>query len=354
MAIAHDADSNSGAQTVATFTWLHTCTGSNLLLAVSVVIKDTSTSTVSSITYNGVALTFIRRDRLTVDALTSELWYLKGPATGSNTISVTLANAPATAAFGGAVSLTGVDQTSPLDASNGLGHDSTTQPSVSVTTIADNCWIVSGMIDNVDDVIVEGQTRAWNVQDSVNVAAYGGEYFGPQTPPGAKAMTWSGLSNSWAIGAASFKPAVGAAAVNPSDLLIGAELYAQIASQSPDIDTAFAIFSTDDQNTLLSLVLLSYLHDIDMVAFNPPPPSIQPSAEDDFMLYLAGWRVYLDDTAGFAPVPPIQQPSGEDDFVAVLPFVSLAAFVDVVDLGFVQAPVGPGGGLYYWYGIWPQ
>lgn len=211
-AIAHDADSNSGEVTTQTFTWTHTCTGSNLVLIVGVLIDSGATDTVSTLTYNGVALTFIRRDRLTVDGLTVELWYLAGPATGANTVSVTLSNAPSFSALAGAVSLTGVDQAAALDANNGATGAAGTQPSVTVTTVADNAWIVDAVMDNINEAITAGQTQAWQVAGPIANGRYAGEYFGPQTPAGAKAMTWTGLTRSWATSAASFKPASAAAA----------------------------------------------------------------------------------------------------------------------------------------------
>ena len=210
--IAFDAGSNSGAQgTASSYSWSHTCTGSDLVLVVGVSIRH-NTVTVTGITYNGIALTQIRTDGRT--SLTySEIWFLKAPATGSNTIAVTLSGGP-TRSISGAVSLTGVDQTTPNDADNGATGSSTT-PSASVTTVADNAWIVdvvavrTGSSETI--TVGSGQTQRWNVLDGANGLRAGGSHEGPVTPAGATTMDWTiSASKAWALSAAAFKPVAAA------------------------------------------------------------------------------------------------------------------------------------------------
>jgi hypothetical protein len=152
-AIAHDADSNSGTPgNVSTFTWSHTCTGSNLVLVVAVFLQysNVGDTTVTGVTYNGVSLTA----QQTIDNSTGLVYgwigYLKGPATGSNTVSVTLSRAlgAAGAVAAGATSYTGVSQTSPIDASgfavSGLESNGATY-SQNITTVNANAWIVDAL-----------------------------------------------------------------------------------------------------------------------------------------------------------------------------------------------------------------
>ena len=69
-----------------TITWTHTCTGSTLLLVLSAAIwQDVAgTGTITSASYNGVALTNIQA--VTQTQMRSELWYLKAPASGSHAL----------------------------------------------------------------------------------------------------------------------------------------------------------------------------------------------------------------------------------------------------------------------------
>ena len=120
--IAFDASSSTSGS-AASFTFAHTVSGANRLLIVGVTIRTDVGQTVTSITYSGAALTFVRADTF-AGSVRSELWYRIAPATGSNNVVVTL-SASAKAATG-AISLTGVDQTAPLDAQNGATGTSVT------------------------------------------------------------------------------------------------------------------------------------------------------------------------------------------------------------------------------------
>ena len=217
MPISFDSVSNSGEVNSGMppfeISWSHTCAGTDRLLVVGVAMTD-PTNTIASITYNGVALTKIREEVNTNDNLVS-LWYLTNPASGANTILVTV-NTSFTNGVGMAVSLTGVDQTSPLDANNGTSADLANSVSVDVTTVADNCWVVDVVIAKTGGgtfTVGAGQTSRATVE-SVS-ADRGMSTEGPKTPAGAVTMSWDesgGMpSDNWSIAAASFKP-VGVAA----------------------------------------------------------------------------------------------------------------------------------------------
>lgn len=113
MAVAFDAASTGGgnAPNTTAITWSHTCTGANLVLLVVVALRsDTATGT--TITYNSVALTLVRRLQQGTRGVTLEVWRLIAPATGANTVSVAASANVVTAAA--AISYTGVDQTTPV------------------------------------------------------------------------------------------------------------------------------------------------------------------------------------------------------------------------------------------------
>lgn len=128
MAIAVDAVSTGSQDSGVSFTWSHTCTGSNLLLLVSVVVP--SAVTITSVTYNAVSMTSVgSADNASGGKV--QIFRLINPATGANSVVVTPDhNGPAAA---GAISFTGVDQTTPLGTpATATGNSAT--PSVSVTS----------------------------------------------------------------------------------------------------------------------------------------------------------------------------------------------------------------------------
>lgn len=141
MAIAFDTTSSvDESYTGSTITLSHTVTGSDPVLIVG-VNPDTSAA-VTSMTYNGVAMT--KQNGYAVTGSTTqriEMWYLQNPATGVNDIVVTFDTASAFASVRGA-SYTGVLGTVP-DAFNNQNECQTCDSlATSVTTVDDNCWTV--------------------------------------------------------------------------------------------------------------------------------------------------------------------------------------------------------------------
>src|SRR3990167_4631231 len=145
MAIAFDVASNSGNPgTVASFSWSHTvAAGSDLLLIVGVNMYDATDAdrVVSGITYNGVALTqSITLNDDTTD-IRSDIWYLKNPTTVANTVEVTMAGTVTDpSAF--ACSFSGVDQTTPIEATGTFGTD-VSPATPTVITVTDNAWTLA-------------------------------------------------------------------------------------------------------------------------------------------------------------------------------------------------------------------
>ena len=206
-----DATSNSGASTSFTsLSWSHTCTGSNRILIVGSNIQNNTDANgpITGITYGGVALTKIRSDQQRPATVTfrTELWYLIAPATGANTLTITYTGS-VTRGCAGAISLTNADQSSQPDAHNGATGDSTT-PSVSVTTVKDQSWIIDAVQHNDATTFNSantGQFIQWNI-DQGTLGSGGGSYRETHLA-GIIAMGWTqGTSDKWTISAASFKP----------------------------------------------------------------------------------------------------------------------------------------------------
>ncbi|TLZ55750.1 MAG: hypothetical protein E6K17_05080 [Methanobacteriota archaeon] len=210
--IAFDASASTSGS-AASFTFAHTTSGANRLLLVGVTIRTDAGQTVSSITYAGAGLTFVRADTIAA-SVRSELWYRIAPATGSNSVVVTL-SASAKAAVG-AISLTGVDQTTPVDAQNGATGTSVT-PSVTVTTVMDGAWVVDAVAfrstgaGTPTGTAGAGQTQRWSQYNegggtATNIRGKGSTE-GPKTPAGAVVMDWTlAASVDWAISGVAVRP----------------------------------------------------------------------------------------------------------------------------------------------------
>lgn len=220
--IAYDTVSTSGhkAKETTTYNWNHTVTGANTAIVCTVSIYSATgagwpyTNTfVSSITYNGVALSFIALQwgALTGDTGTqTELWGLLGPATGVNAVEVTLSQA-GTSGKGTQVyctSYTGVAQVGGFEA-NGKNRVAVTLP-ITVTTVTANAWIVTGVLSEsractVDVGTKQGGAADW-AEPNINIGDYG-----PIAVPAATVVTWTDPTSEIFIGVGvALKPAGGA------------------------------------------------------------------------------------------------------------------------------------------------
>jgi hypothetical protein len=230
--IAFDATSNANATNTNSLTWQHTVgtDGSDRILVVGVSWRNSGagTQTVSGVTYNSQALTLIRKDeKFDSESRSTAMYYLKNPPTGSAyDVVVSFSGGNFYKCVGGAISLTGVDQTNPVDAHNGVAGGSNSPASVTVTTNTDGAWVVDTVIvrnpsapttvgsgqtvrnPSAPTTVGSGQTERWNV-DMSDVDA-GGSHEGPKTPAGDVTMSWTiGTNDPYSISAAAFKPASG-------------------------------------------------------------------------------------------------------------------------------------------------
>jgi hypothetical protein len=175
-----------------------------------VSIRNAGSQTVNGITYATQPLTLIRAQS-NGTSIRSELWYLLDPPTGTADVEVTF-SASARAA-GGAISLTGVDQTTPIEANNAAtGNSAVTLPSVNVATVTNNAWVVDALGHRLNPTVTvgAGQTSRWTNTTGggpINGAGGAGSTEGPTSPAGNVTMNW-GLTGSvdWAIVAAAVRP----------------------------------------------------------------------------------------------------------------------------------------------------
>lgn len=211
-AIALDATSTGTATSATSKTVSHTCTGSNLLLAVYAVGRDGGGGAYASgVTYNSVAMTEITGSRGESSDNRGSWWYLIAPSTGTNDIVVS---------YGGTMdsigvmahSYTGAKQSSQPDASSsGAGNEASDSiADTTITTVADNSVIVSAAVGNED-------WGAWSAvspftdRQSANAATRNQSYSSDYTKAsaGSQEVDWNVINfENWAVSNASFSPAI--------------------------------------------------------------------------------------------------------------------------------------------------
>lgn len=227
MAIAFDTTSNSGVKAAASSaTWSHTITGSLTNLVVGTGARDATDANrpVVSITYAAAALTLIRADAFDDADISTELWSRKSPTTGANNVVVTLTGSVGTW-VACALSMTGVDQTTPNDA-NATSQSLVSQPSTAITTVAANAFIVDMLYSKADNPItVTGTDHIDRISLAPNA---GGDHASMgsilATTAGVYTVTWStDLAENYVHSVASFKPDTGGATV------VGSYYYEKVA-----------------------------------------------------------------------------------------------------------------------------
>src|SRR3989442_7436342 len=198
--LAPTAGEVSSSQTggTSTTTWAHTTSGTNRVLVVGVSCANITTRTVGSVTYDNVAMT-IAASAVNAGNAGAEIFYLVAPAAGSNTVSVTLSGS-ANSLVGGAVTLTGVNQTTPLG-TFASATGSSIAPSVNATSNTGETVIDTVSLTSSGAITVfGGQTQQWQAGTSGRGAG--------STKPGASSVTmsWNSANLAWAIGAVGVKP----------------------------------------------------------------------------------------------------------------------------------------------------
>lgn len=201
-----DVKSDSGFQVLqTTYTWNHTCSGSNRFLIVTIALF--STGSVSTLTYNSVSLT--RISSISNSGITTEVWGLINPTIGTNTISVTLSGS--LTSVGEASSWVNVNQTTATEGTATGTGSGPSDASVAITSTADRCVPYMALCTN-DVAVTANQTPINNKTDSVTGSG-ADEYSGLITPAGGTTMSFTGIDSlkSWSAVAFFIRPTFAAA-----------------------------------------------------------------------------------------------------------------------------------------------
>ncbi len=191
MAIAFDAASGGQGVFVSSFSFSHTCTGSDLRLFMDMSYSLIPGMTVTSVTYNGVAMTVLGSTIAAPAGVKSVKYYLDNPATGAHNITVTTDNAGDVLDCN-ATSYTGVDVSVAPNLINSNIANGTPTTSTGTTTI-NNAWTI--LLGNGGQTAGTGSTKRGTAHGQ-NGNIYDSN--GAITPAGSYSMTTSDVaSHAW-------------------------------------------------------------------------------------------------------------------------------------------------------------
>lgn len=190
----------------------HTTSGTDRLMLVGVSFGEDKGDTVSSITYNGTALTLVgAQDHSDSSKSRVEIWSLVAPDVGTHNLVVNYSGANHEGATIGVMTFTNVDQATPLGTFAG---NQGTSGSPSVTANSGDSELVFGVVAVGDSVNYNftpgaGQTEQWDLfREKANGSG--------TTEDGAATVvtSWTyGGSKEWAAGAVSINAASNLATV---------------------------------------------------------------------------------------------------------------------------------------------
>jgi hypothetical protein len=213
--IALDAHTAAGVNVsgnpIGTQVFNHTVgSGSDRLLVVTVEMRG---GNATSATHNGVAMTQVDTSSVSGSAGAS-MFYLVNPSSGTFSISIAHNAAGGARMVASATSLTGVHQTTPLNAFGKAGASSTGPMTTSVTSTVANCWIIdscamrTGASDTATMTAVTNRVERTNALTDANGLRGLSSTIGPAAAAGSHTTEWTkSFNHDWAIIAAAFAPA---------------------------------------------------------------------------------------------------------------------------------------------------
>ncbi|HTW32505.1 MAG TPA: hypothetical protein VMD76_12560, partial [Candidatus Sulfotelmatobacter sp.] len=222
-----DAELTGTGTKTLTFNHTTTTTGKNLelLVGVSINITNSTATAVTGITYGGKALSKVGSQVDAGNTRRVEIWSLLAPATGTNSIvvSVDIPTAKTVGAAAGATTFTGVDQTVPLGTFVSANGAAGTYSELDVPSVVNGMVLDTLAIGGGQTATVSGpQVQQWNLNTGGNantdVTATGSSRTGAPSVPISE--TFSAASN-WSLGAVSLNPSSADVAVSTSVSAVG-------------------------------------------------------------------------------------------------------------------------------------
>ncbi|MDH5515754.1 MAG: cadherin domain-containing protein, partial [Gammaproteobacteria bacterium] len=177
-------------------------------MIVGVSMDAQTGASVTGVTYNGSALSLLGTVQDAGSNVRVELWQMVAPADGTHDVVVSFSQSMTEGGIAGVMTFNGVDQTTPLGSfasAQGIG----TTASVDISTAAgDLVFSTMGVDGSTDDVLNPdaGQTEYWETFQPGTEGA-GSTKVATST---SETMSWTFLSNQWAIGGVAIKASDGA------------------------------------------------------------------------------------------------------------------------------------------------
>jgi hypothetical protein len=201
MAIAFNATSQNRTLASSSNTVSHTCTGSDRLLLT--FIECQNGDLITGVTYNGVSMTQLGKNNISAFGFYNYIYYLVAPATGANNIVVSASGSCTIIQL--SESLTGVNQTTPIDASNLINQTSSlANPTGSVTTLTDNAWVVgSCRISSFKPTVSAGTTER-NISSDIGYILY--DKNSTSSPVGTYTLDTTSAAQTWYFWTLAIKP----------------------------------------------------------------------------------------------------------------------------------------------------
>lgn len=215
MAIAFDAVGTGGSTAApgTSITYAHTVTASptqpGIIVSPYVGDNNGGAGSVSSVTYNGDALGLTT----SINPGSGRLLYMYDRTacdTGTNNVVITFGNS--LYGDGQSTSYTGVDQTDMID--NTTTNSATSNVTLTLTTVADNCWLVGSASNSAVGLPTAGTgTTSRGTQGNLRI----GDSNGAKTPPGSFSMQYTAASGLTFGVMASIKPFIPTTAVKTAE-----------------------------------------------------------------------------------------------------------------------------------------
>ena len=208
MEIAFDnSESHRGAPSTGA-TWSHTITGDDPYLVVSASMESTSIN-VDTCTYDGDACAEV------IEGVTNYGNHIHAkiaPAAGTANVVVTLSSSTYNMCV--SASYTGVDQTTPVEATSTSSGNSAT-PSDSITTLTDGAWIY-GLFGA--DRAISGGTGITEIEPTVSNQEWAGDYDVVTAEAHGMSVVISAGARAFGTCSIAFKPAGGGGGFTPTPM----------------------------------------------------------------------------------------------------------------------------------------